>query len=289
MSEMPLTDPAVIRELLGRHGFRFSKALGQNFLIDPDVPAAIADFAPFTEEDAVLEIGPGIGTLTVKLAERAGKVLCVELDERLRPIHKETLSDHPNVEAVFADAVKTDLAALCMAHDGEKRWHICANLPYNVTTPLLTSILRSRFFESVTVMIQREVAERILAAPGTADYGSFTVLCGWYAEVRRGFDVTPDCFMPQPKVTSSVLTLYRRSEPPCECGDEEFFFRCVRAAFNQRRKALPNALTAGINDITKDNVRRALLDMGLEETIRGERLSIPQFCELSELLLRRME
>ena len=284
---MNLTNINKIKALLAEYGFRFSKSMGQNFLIAPWVPERIAGEAGLTEEDGVLEIGPGIGALTVELCERAGKVLSVELDERLEPILRVTLAGRENSAVVFGDALKSDLPALCREHLGERPWKVCANLPYNVTTPLLTAFLESGCFESITVMIQKEVAERICAAPGTGEYGSFTVLVNWYAQPSRLFDVTPDCFLPQPKVTSTVIRLARRKEPPARVDDEKFFFRVVRAAFNQRRKALPNALAAGLPTLEREQVRGALTRLGLPADIRGERLSVEQFAQLSNELLAR--
>ncbi len=284
---MELTNINEIRPLLERHGFRFSKSLGQNFLVASWVPVQIAERAGIGEGDGVLEIGPGIGTLTVELAKRARKVLSVELDERLRPILAETLSECANSEIFYGDAARTDLAKLCAERLGERPWKVCANLPYQVTTPLITAFLRAGCFESVTVMIQKEVADRICAVPGTGEYGSFTVLVNWYAEPAKLFDVSPDCFLPQPKVTSTVIRLDRRAERAAAVRDEDFFFKVVRAAFNERRKALPNALSAGAG-VEKDAVRAALTDMGLGEDIRGERLSLEQFADLSNRLLCKM-
>ena len=281
---MNLTNPNEIKALLAEYGFRFSKSMGQNFLIEDWVPERIAAEAGLTETDGVLEIGPGIGVLTVELARRAGKVLCVELDSSLEPILRVTLAGVDNCEVFYGDALKTDLPALCREKLGERPWKLCANLPYNVTTPLLTAFLESGVFETVTVMIQKEVAERICAAPGTGEYGSFTVLVNWYAEAQRLFDVPPGCFLPQPKVTSTVIQLRRRETPPAEVKDRAFFFRVVRAAFNQRRKALPNALTAGINGLDKERVRAALETLGLGADIRGERLSVEQFAALANEL-----
>ena len=201
-----LTDYRAVTALLERHGFRFSRSLGQNFLTAAWVPERIADEADIIPGDGVLEVGPGVGCLTAALARRAGKVLALELDERLRGVLKETLADFDNVSVVFADAVKADLAALCREHLGERPWRVCANLPYNVTTPLLTAFLKAGCFESVTVMVQKEVAQRLCARPGTGEYGAFTLLVQWYTEPELLFDVPPHCFVPQPKVTSAVKT-----------------------------------------------------------------------------------
>ena len=281
---MNLTDPNQIKALMAANGVRFSKSLGQNFLIAPWVPEKIAESAELNENDGVLEIGPGVGVLTRELSERAAQVLSVELDESLAPILRVTLMDRPNCRVIYGDALKQNLPALCREHFGEDRpWKLCANLPYNVTTPLLTAILESRAFETVTVMIQREVAERICAKAGCGEYGAFTLLVNWYAEPEKLFDVSPDCFLPQPKVTSSVIRLRRREQPPVEVADEAWFFRVVRAAFNQRRKALPNALSSGLG-LEKGSITEALTALDLPADIRGERLTGEQFAKLSDLL-----
>lgn len=285
---MELTNPTFVKALLESHGFRFSRSMGQNFLIASWVPEDIAESARLTKEDGVLEIGPGIGVLTRELSERAGCVLSLELDERLRPILVKTLADCDNVDVVFTDAVKADLVSLCREHLGERPWHVCANLPYNVTTPLLTAFIEADCFESITVMIQREAAARLCAAPGSPDYCAFTAEVDWFTERETLFDVTPDCFLPQPKVTSTVLRLTKRRAPLCEVKDERFFLRVLKAAFAQRRKALPNAINATMPDLSKDAVRTALEEMGLGGDIRGEKLSALQFATLSNSLLCKL-
>lgn len=278
---MNLTDINEIKNLLARHGFRFSKSLGQNFLCAAWVPEDIADSAGIDEHTGVLEVGPGIGCLTAQLAQRAKKVVCVELDNALRPVLAETLDGAENVEIVFGDVLRTDLKALAAEKFSDcSRIVVCANLPYNITTPVLTEFVQSGLFECVTVMIQREVARRICAKTNTADYGAFTVLMQWYAQPEILFDVPPNCFIPAPKVTSSVIRMVRRSAPPAVVADEKFFFSVVRAAFNQRRKTLTNALQNGLG-IGREVTAAALADMGLSETIRGEALSLEQFAELS--------
>ncbi|MBR6115116.1 MAG: 16S rRNA (adenine(1518)-N(6)/adenine(1519)-N(6))-dimethyltransferase RsmA [Oscillospiraceae bacterium] len=281
---MDLTDHRQVTALLERHGFRFSKSLGQNFLTAAWVPGRIADEAGLAPDDGVLEIGPGVGCLTAELARRAGRVLSLELDERLRGVLGETLAGFDNVSVVFTDAVKADLAALCREHLGDRPWKVCANLPYNVTTPLLTALLKAGCFQSITVMVQKEVAERICAGPGTGEYGAFSLLAQWYAEPRLCFEVPPHCFVPQPKVTSAVLRLDVRGTPPAEVPDEGFFFAVVRAAFNQRRKTLPNAVSAGIPGLRRPEIEAALDALGLSPAVRGETLSLAQFAALSRLL-----
>ena len=281
---MDLTNYKEVTALLGRHGFRFSKSLGQNFLTAAWVPRRIAEEALIAPGDGVLEVGPGVGCLTVELAEKAERVLALELDERLRGVLSETLSEHPNVSVVFADAVKADLRSLCGEYFGGRPVRVCANLPYNVTSPLLTAFLKAGCFESVTVMVQKEVAARLCARPGTAEYGAFTLLVQWYAEAEKLFDVPPDCFMPRPKVTSTVIRLCRRPSPPVRVRDEDFFFTVVRAAFNQRRKTLVNAVSAGMRNVERAVMEKALAEMGLSPTVRGEALSAEQFAALSDIL-----
>ena len=279
-----LTDYRAVTALLERHGFRFSKSLGQNFLTAAWVPERIAAEADIAPGDGVLEVGPGVGCLTAELARRAEKVLSLELDERLRGVLAETLADHDNVSVVFSDAVKADLAALCREHLGERPWRVCANLPYNVTTPLLTAFLKAGCFKSITVMVQKEVAKRLCARPGTGEYGAFTLLVQWFAEPELLFDVPPHCFVPQPKVTSAVVRLRRRSAPPAAVTDMDFFFAVVRAAFNQRRKTLPNAVAAGVRELTRADVEAALVSLGLSPTVRGEALSLESFAALANAL-----
>ena len=281
---MNLTNPSELKSLLSKHGFRFSKAMGQNFLIAAWVPERIASEAGIDAQTGVLEVGPGVGCLTHELSQYAGKVLAVELDERLRPVLAETLADCENTEVLFGDVLKQDLPALVRGKFAGLRPVVCANLPYNVTSPLLTAFLEAGCFETVTVMIQREVARRLCARPGTADYGAFTVFTQWHAEPEILFDVSPGCFLPAPKVTSSVVQLTVRKTPPAAVKDERLFFAVVRAAFNQRRKTLVNALAAGLNGYAKEQIAEAIRSCGLDEKIRGEALGIPQFAALSDRL-----
>ena len=281
---MQQNDSGAISALLARHGFRFSKALGQNFLIDEAVPRRIAELSGADKNCGVLEIGPGVGCLTVQLAQRAKKVVSIELDNALRPVLAETLADYDNVEIVFGDVMKTDLHALCTEKFADcTRIVVCANLPYNITTPVLTAFVESGLFDCITVMIQREVAKRICAKENTADYGAFTVLMQWHTEPVMRFDVPPNCFIPAPKVTSSVITMRRRSVPPCEVKDEKQMFALVRAAFNQRRKTLCNAMMNGLG-LSRETAVAAIAAAGLPEQVRGEALSIEQFATLSDAL-----
>ncbi len=281
---MRLTDINDIKSLLVSHGFRFSKSMGQNFLTAAWVPEDIAEAAQLDGNTGVLEVGPGIGCLTEQLALRAGKVVAVELDNALRPVLKQTLAGKDNVEIIFGDVLKQDIKGLVSEKMQGLRPVVCANLPYNVTSPLITAFLEAECFDSVTVMIQREVAKRICAKPATADYGAFTVLVNWYAEPEMLFDVPPSCFIPQPKVTSSVIRLKTRSEPPVEVKDKALFFRVVRAAFGMRRKTLTNALSANFNELNKADIENLLTACGFDPKIRGEVLSIGDFAAISDAI-----
>ena len=284
---MNLTDYQEIKALLARHRFRFSKSMGQNFLTAAWVPEDISASAGLDEKTGVLEIGPGVGCLTRELSKRAGRVLCIELDKALKPILKETLSDCENVEILYANALKEDLAALARERLPGLRPVVCANLPYNITSPALTAIIEAGCFETVTVMIQREVARRICAGPGTADYGAFGIFVQWHMETELLFDVPPSCFVPQPKVTSSVIRLTRREQPPVAVSGEEaeeMMFRLVRAAFNQRRKTLVNAAASQIPGLDKERTERALTALGYDTRVRGEVLGVSDFVRLAEEL-----
>lgn len=278
---MELTNINDIRALLDRHGFRFSKALGQNFLIADWIPRYIAESAELGADTGVLEIGPGIGCLTQELAKRAGRVVSVELDKSLKPILAETLAGLDNVEVVYGDILKQDINALIDAHFQGLRPVVCANLPYNVTSPVLTRLIESGRFDSITVMIQREVARRICAAPNTADYGAFGIFVQWHMHTELLFDVPPSCFIPQPKVTSSVIRLTRCEAPPVKVRDEELLFKLIRAAFNQRRKTLVNALS-GATGLDKKTLEKTITDCGLDARVRGEALDISSFAAICE-------
>ena len=273
-----------IKPLLSRHGFRFSKSMGQNFLIEDWVPRAIADASGAAPGVGVVEVGPGIGPLTRELSLRADKVVSIELDRALLPILAETLSAHPNAEIFPGDVLKTNLPALVSEKLAGLSPIACANLPYNITTPAITALIAAGCFGSITVMIQREVARRICAAPGTGDYGAFSVYCQYHTVPELLFDVGPECFVPAPKVTSSVIRMVPRSAPPEGVEDEKRFFRVVKAAFGQRRKTLLNALSAGLGGVDKEHIKAAIAAAGLEENIRGERLGIPEFAALTRAL-----
>lgn len=285
---MVLTDYTEVRALLARHGFRFSKSLGQNFLTAAWVPERIAAESGLDADTGVVEIGPGVGCLTAELSARAGKVVAIEMDRALRPVLAETLQGRDNVELVFGDATKLDLRALAAEKLAGLRCVVCANLPYNVTTPLLTAILDAGCFERVTVMIQREVARRICAQVGSADYGAFGLFAQWHCETELLFDVPPSCFVPQPKVTSSVIRLTRRSAPPAAVQSEEQLFRVIRAAFNQRRKTLVNALSSQLG-FEKSLVEEVLASCGLDAKVRGEALSLGDFAAVSNQIVHSIK
>lgn len=282
---MDLCNPKEIKALLGRHGFRFSKQMGQNFLIQSWVPRQTAEASGAGPGVGVLEIGPGTGPLTEQLAALGAKVVSVELDRTLLPILAETLAGRDNVEIVPGDILKLDLPALCREKFPGMPVVACANLPYNITTPILTALLQSGCFQQVTVMIQREVAQRICAQPGTAAYGAFTLLCQYYADREILYDVPPSCFLPAPKVVSSVLRMTVRGQPPVPVADEAFFFRLVRAAFGQRRKTLVNVLYPLLEKrVDKQTLAAQLVSCNLTEDIRGERLTFAEFAQLTEKL-----
>ena len=282
-------DIQVMKPLLEQHGFRFSKAKGQNFLVASWVPRSIAEEALVDESAGVLEIGPGIGSLTQQLCLRAGKVCAVELDRRLGPILEKTLGEFTNLELVWGDAMKLDLAALVREKFPGLRPMACANLPYYITTPVLTVLLEAKCFDRVTVMVQKEVAQRIAAAPGTADYGAFSIFCQYYAVPELLFEVGPNCFLPQPKVTSAVVSLQVRQERPWNILDEEIFFRAVRASFAMRRKKLSNGLAAGFPKLGKAGAENVIAECGFDPAVRGEALGIPAFAALANAIAVRRE
>ena len=280
-------DIHVMKPLLAEHGFHFSKAKGQNFLIASWVPQRIAEDSGVTRDVGVLEIGPGIGPLTQQLALRAGKVCAVEVDTRLEPILKQTVGEFENLEILWGDVLKQDIPALVAEKFGGLRPMACANLPYYITSPILTALLEAECFEAVTVMVQKEVALRIAAKPGTADYSAFTVFCQYYAEPEVLFDVPAGCFMPAPKVTSAVITLRTRTERPWEIVDEDVFFRTVRASFAMRRKKLSNGLASGFPELGKTGAAEVLEACGLDANVRGETLDIPAFAAIANGIVRR--
>ena len=281
---MDLCNINEIKSLLARHGFRFSKSMGQNFLIADWVPREIAKASGAHPDTGVLEIGPGIGCLTRELAGRAGKVVSVELDRSLLPILEETLADRDNVEIVSGDILKLDIRQMTRDMPWLSGFAACANLPYNITTPAITALIEAQCFFAITVMIQKEVAQRICAQPGSKDYGAFSVYCQYYTAPELLFEVPPDCFIPAPKVTSAVVRMVPRPAP-AEVDDPDHFFRVVKAAFALRRKTLLNSLSANLGgQYTKETLSQAIAACGLPADVRGERLSIPQFAQLSRCL-----
>ena len=279
-------DIQVMKPLLAEHGFYFSKAKGQNFLIAPWVPQSIAEDSGVDETVGVLEIGPGIGPLTQQLALRAKKVCAVELDTRLAPILQKTVGEFDNLEILWGDVLEQDIPGLVREKFEGLRPMACANLPYYITSPILSALLEADCFEAVTVMVQKEVAQRIAAAPGSPDYSAFTVFCQYYAEPELLFDVPAHCFLPQPKVTSAVITLRVRKERTWDILDEKIFFRTVKASFAMRRKKLSNGLAAGFPELGKTGAAEVIEKAGFDANIRGETLSIPDFARIANEIAR---
>ena len=273
---MNLCDELTIRMLLERHGFHFSKSMGQNFLIDPQIPADIAAASQADEACGVLEIGPGIGPLTAELAQRAGKVVAVELDRALLPVLAETMAPYPNVEVVPGDVLKLDLTAIAAEKFQGLTPIVCANLPYNVTSPILEKLVESPCFTAFTVMIQREG-------------GSFSLFLQYYMKPELLFDVPPEKFLPAPKVTSAVIRCVRRERPAVDVADESFFFKVMRGGFLLRRKTLANSLSAALPGIPKESIQQAIADMGLPAAVRGEQLTLEDFAALSAALGREAD
>ena len=281
-------DIQVMKPLLAEHGFHFSKAKGQNFLIAQWVPESIARESGVDRNTGVLEIGPGIGPLTQQLCLNAGKVCAVELDKRLEPILEQTVGEFDNLEIIWNDVLKLDVPALVKEKFAGLRPAACANLPYYITSPILSALLEADCFDTVTVMVQKEVAVRIAAKPGSADYSAFTVFCQYYAQPELLFDVPAHCFLPQPKVTSAVVTLRVRKERPWQIDDQEIFFRTVKASFAMRRKKLSNGLASGFPQLGKNGAAEVIAACGFPENIRGETLGIPEFARIANEIARRL-
>ena len=280
---MNLCDINTIRAVLGRHGFHFSRSLGQNFLTDESVPRRIAEMSGAAEAENVVEVGPGMGCLTAGLDRGAKEGVAVDPNPALLPVLDETLAEFDNFEVVQGDVLSLDLAALCREKFGDGRAVACANLPYYITTPAITALLESGAFEQVTVMVQKEVAQRICAAPGTAAYSAFTIYVQYHAAAEILFDVPADCFVPRPKVDSAVLRLTPLKEPAVKTQDEKLFFALVRAAFNMRRKTLVNALGPVLSSsMGKEEITELVLSVGLDARVRGERLSLQDFARLAD-------
>ena len=285
---MDLCNRRNIEALLARHGFRFSKSMGQNFLIEDWVPRDTAEACGADESIGVLEVGPGIGPLTRELAKRAGKVVSVELDHRLYPVLAETMAGFDNFTLVEGDIMKQDLSALVAEHFDGLRPVLCANLPYNITTPLLTNCVKAGCFTSITVLIQKEVAQRICARPGSAEYGAFSLLMQYYTVPELLFTVPNTCFVPMPKVTSAVIRCITREKPPVSVRSEAMLWRTVKAGFALRRKTLVNSLQTGFS-LSKPELARILNDCGLAADIRGERLALQEYARLSDALGAALE
>ena len=284
-----LCKPSVIRALMEEAGIALKKSYGQNFLVNPMVPQDIADSCCDRADSLILEIGPGIGCLTNELALRFERVVAVEIDKGLIPVLAKTLQDHDNVTVINEDVMKLDLARVVEEYAEGRPVSVCANLPYYITSPILSALLEADCFEAVTVMVQKEVAVRIAAKPGTADYSAFTVFCQYYAQPELLFDVPAHCFMPQPKVTSAVITLKVRKELPWDVADEKMFFRVVRASFAMRRKTLHNGLAAGFPELGKNGAKEVLTACGFPENVRGETLGIPEFARIANEIVRRKQ
>ena len=280
---MDLCNRNDIQALLQRHGFHFSKAMGQNFLIEGWVPRDIAAASGADADTGVGEVGPGSGSLTTQLARRAGKVVSVELDRRLYPVLAETMAGHPNFTLVEGDVMQLSLPALVQEHLSGLRPVLCANLPYNITTPFLTACVESHCFDSLTVLIQKEVAQRICAAPGTAAYGAFHLLKQYYTPPELLLTVPNTCFLPAPKVTSAVIRCKTRTAPPVQVRSAAAFWRTVRAGFALRRKTLVNSLQTGW-ELPKDTLTDIVTACGLEPTVRGERLGLNDYARMSDAL-----
>lgn len=283
---MDLCNLSVIKEVMAEAGITFRKEFGQNFLINRMIPEDIADACANEENSLILEIGPGIGCLTKELALRYKKVVAVEIDRGLIPVLSRTLSDFDNITVINADIMETDIAAVVDEYSDGMPVSVCANLPYYITTPILMRLLESGVkFSSITVMVQKEVADRLVAPAGKADYGAITAVLGYYGEAKRLFKVSAGCFMPAPKVDSAVVRIDLYPTPRYNPKDVAFFRNLIKAAFEMRRKTLTNAINAKFPHIEKGRIAEALKSMGLDENIRGERLTTEQYATLSDLLI----
>ncbi len=278
-----LSSPQILKGIIGKHGFRFNKNLGQNFLIDSNILQIIAEASAMDKDACVIEIGPGVGVLTQVLAEKSKKVIAIEIDSHLIPILEETLSGYNNVKIINKDILKVDMNRLISEEFDKSEVKVIANLPYYITTPIIMNLLENRInLSSIIVMVQKEVAERFVASPGGKDYGAISLAVQYYTQPRIIAKVPPDCFMPRPKVESMIVRLDVLSEPPVKANDEKKFFSVIKAAFGQRRKTLINALyNSGLFKMSKDEMKELLNKIGLKDNCRGETLSITQFSELS--------
>lgn len=276
-----LSDASVVKDLLSRHGFKFSKALGQNFLINPTVCPKMAQVCGADENTGVIEVGPGFGVLTAELAKKAKKVVSIELDERLLPVLDETLAEFHNVKIINADVLKVDLKKIIEEEFDGMKVAVCANLPYYITSPVIMHLLESRLpIENLTVMVQKEAAQRLCAPVGSREAGAVTVAVDYYSDAKKAFDVSAGSFMPAPKVDSSVIKLDIRKQPPVTLKDEKLFFRMVKAVFAQRRKTAANSISAGMS-LPKEKVYAAIANAGYPETVRAESFTMEELAVLA--------
>ncbi|MBQ2811645.1 MAG: 16S rRNA (adenine(1518)-N(6)/adenine(1519)-N(6))-dimethyltransferase RsmA [Clostridia bacterium] len=279
-----LSDASVVKDLLSRHGFKFSKALGQNFLINPTVCPRMAEVCGADESTGVIEVGPGFGVLTAELAKKAKKVVSIELDERLLPVLDETLAEFDNVKIINADVLKVDLKKIIEEEFAGIKVAVCANLPYYITSPVIMHLLESRLpIENLTVMVQKEAAQRLCAPVGSREAGAVTVAVDYYSDAKKAFDVSAGSFMPAPKVDSSVIKLDIRKQPPVELKDEKLFFRMVKAVFAQRRKTAANSISAGMS-LPKETVYAAIAQAGYAETVRAESFTREELAVLANAI-----
>ncbi len=286
-----LGNPKNTIEVLQKYNFNFQKKFGQNFLIDTRVLEEIIDAAEITRDDFVLEIGPGIGTMTQYLCEAAREVVAVEIDTNLIPILKDTLSAYDNVEVLNQDILKVDIASLAKERNNDKPIKVVANLPYYITTPIIMGLFESHVpIDSITIMVQKEVADRMQEGPGSKEYGALSLAVQYYAKPEIVVNVPPSCFMPQPKVGSAVIRLTRHEQSPVEVEDEKLMFQVIRASFNQRRKTLANGLNNfGSFGLSKEEIQSCIEELGVPVNIRGEALSLEQFAELANIINRHRQ
>ena len=283
MAKPDLGNPQNTIEVLQKYKFNFQKKFGQNFLIDTHVLDKIIYSAEITKEDMVLEIGPGIGTMTQYLAEAAGKVIAVEIDKNLIPILADTLHEYENVQIINEDVLKLDIAKIVEEQNGGKPIKVVANLPYYITTPIIMGLFENHVpISSITIMVQKEVADRMQVGPGTKDYGALSLAVQYYARPQIIANVPPNCFMPRPKVGSAVIQLVRYEEPPVQVDNEKLMFRLIRASFNQRRKTLVNGLKNSQElDFSKEEIEKAMVETGIPVNVRGEALTLKEFADLA--------